>query len=88
MILFETGLPPRYYVPPEDVDASRLVPSDGRTHCPYKGSTTYWSVRTAGGTAEDVAWSYPEPLPEAAKVAGYLCFLGEGVEAKVDGEPV
>ena len=85
MILFETGLPPRYYIPPEDVDASLLTPSETHTECPYKGIASYWSVEANGATAEDVAWSYPEPLPEAAKATGHLCFYGEGVDTEVEG---
>jgi uncharacterized protein (DUF427 family) len=87
-MLHETGHLPVYYFPEEDVEQEYLEKTDHTTHCPYKGAATYWSVQAAGETIEDGAWSYPEPLPEAAKVAGYLCFLGEGVETKVDGEPV
>ena len=87
-ILFETGLPPRYYLPPEDVNTELLSPSETVTHCPYKGAASYWSARVNGENVEDVAWSYPEPLPEAAKTEGHYCFLGEGVETEVDGERV
>ena len=87
-ILFETGLPPRYYLPPEDVNTDLLTPSETVTHCPYKGAATYWSAEMNGKTIEDVAWSYPEPLPEAAKTEGHYCFLGDGVETEVDGERV
>lgn len=87
-ILFETGLPPRYYLPPEDVNTDMLVPSETVTRCPYKGTASYWSAALDGETVEDAAWSYPEPLPEAAKVEGHLCFLGENVETRVDGERV
>lgn len=82
-ILFETGLPPRYYIPPEDVNAGLLTESDTHTHCPYKGTASYHSVEANGKTVEDAAFFYPEPLPEAEKVEGYLCFLGEGVETEV-----
>ncbi|MGB3681632.1 MAG: DUF427 domain-containing protein [Rubrobacteraceae bacterium] len=87
-ILFETGLPPRYYLPPEDVNQDLLSPSETVTHCPYKGAASYWSAEINGETIEDVAWSYPDPLPEAAKAEGHYCFLGEDVETEVDGEPV
>lgn len=85
-LLFETGLPVRYYVPEEDVRTELLAPSETRTQCPYKGTASYRSVVTDGGRVEDAAFLYPEPLPEAGKVAGHLCFLGEGVEVEVDGE--
>jgi uncharacterized protein (DUF427 family) len=87
-VLFETGLSPRYYLPPEDVNTGLLSPSETVTHCPYKGTASYWSAEIGGETVEDVAWSYPEPLPEAAKTGGHFCFLGEGVEVEVDGERV
>ena len=84
-ILFETGLPPRYYIPPEDVRTELLVPSETKTVCPYKGIASYRSVRKNGAVIEDLAWYYPEPLPEAQKVQDYLCFYDEKVELEVDG---
>ncbi len=85
-ILLETGLPVRYYVPPEDVRTELLVPSDTRTQCPYKGDASYWSAEVGGGLAEDVAWSYPDPRRDAQRVVDHLCFLGERVEFEIDGE--
>lgn len=88
MVLFETGLPPRYYIPTEDVRMDLLSPSETVTHCPYKGEATYRSVEVDGETVEDAAWCYQNPLPEAEKVAGHLCFLGDGIETEVDGEKI
>ena len=87
-LLFETGLPTRYYVPEADVRLDLLVESDTRTRCPYKGVATYWSVQAADERFSDVAWGYPAPLPEARKLPGTLCFLGERVDIEVDGERV
>ena len=84
-MLFETSLPPRYYIPPEDVRADLLVPSETKTVCPYKGVASYRSIQTGHETIEDLAWYYPEPLPEAQKVKDHLCFYGEKVELEVDG---
>ena len=84
-MLFETGLPPRYYIPPEDVRTDLLVPSETKTVCPYKGVASYRSVQTNGEAVEDLVWYYPEPLPEAQKVKDHLCFYGEKVELEVDG---
>jgi uncharacterized protein (DUF427 family) len=86
-ILFETGLPPRYYIPPEDVRVDFLVPSDKRTQCPYKGVASYHSVEAGGETAEDLVWHYPEPIAAAAKIQGNLSFFNEKVDLEVDGEP-
>ncbi|SFR29701.1 Uncharacterized conserved protein, DUF427 family [Lentzea waywayandensis] len=86
-ILFETSLPPRYYLPLSDVRFDLLRPSDTRTQCPYKGTAAYWSVEVNGVTHEDLVWIYREPLPESQKVAGMACFFSEKVDLFVDGEP-
>lgn len=83
MAVFETGLPPRWYVPEADIDAD-LLESDTTTVCPYKGVATYRSM--AHGPA-DIAFSYPDPLPEAQGLPGHWCFLGEQVTTEVDGAP-
>ncbi len=85
-LLFETGLPTRYYLPKVHVRMDLLVPSSNTSACPYKGLARYWSVRTGRGTAEDLAWSYPTPLPESTKIAGLVCFYNERVDLEVDGE--
>jgi len=85
-LLFETGLPIRYYLPKTDVRLDLLVPSATRTHCPYKGTASYWSVRTEDGLVADVVWGYPTPVLESVKIAGYVCFYNEKVDIVVDGE--
>ena len=85
-ILFETGLPPRYYIPPEDVREDVLLKSEKSTRCPYKGIASYWSVEAGGDRVEDLIWYYPEPIPEAAKIRGHLAFFNERVDLEVDGE--
>jgi len=85
-VLFETSLPPRWYIPPEDVRADALSDSETRTGCAYKGFASYHTVRAGGELAEDLAWSYPDPRPEAARVAGYLAFFNERADVYVDGE--
>jgi uncharacterized protein (DUF427 family) len=84
-ILFETGLPPRYYIPPEDVRTELLVPSETKTVCPHKGIASYRSLRKNDEIGEDLVWYYPEPLPEAQKVKDHLCFYDEKIELEVDG---
>jgi len=85
-ILFETGLPPRYYIPPEDVREDVLAASEKTTQCPYKGIASYYSVEAGGKRVEDLVWYYPEPIPEAPKIKGLLCFFNEKVDLEVDGE--
>lgn len=87
-ILFETGLPPRYYLPMPDVRMELLRPSGTQTGCPYKGTAAYWSVEVNGELHRDLVWSYRSPLPESQKIAGLLCFYSERVDLYVDGERV
>jgi uncharacterized protein (DUF427 family) len=86
VILFETGLPPRYYLPLSDVRTELLTASDTQTHCPYKGTATYWSVDTGHGVRPDLVWAYRAPLAESQKVAGLACFYDEKVDVYLDGE--
>jgi uncharacterized protein (DUF427 family) len=87
--LFETRLPTRYYIPPEDVRMDLLVPSDKTSACPYKGRARYWLARIGGEEYPDIVWSYPEPIPECPKIKGLLSFFNEQVdEIRVDGAVV
>jgi uncharacterized protein (DUF427 family) len=87
-LLFETGLPTRYYLPLAAVRMDLLRPSDTSTHCPYKGTASYWSVDTGTRVHKDVVWIYRTPLPESQKVAGLACFYNERVEIFLDGEAI
>ncbi|MFG1611340.1 DUF427 domain-containing protein [Nonomuraea wenchangensis] len=81
-VLFETGLPARYYLPKTDVRLDLLERTDTVTHCPYKGTAEYWSVNGQ----EDLAWSYRTPLPESERIAGLVAFYNEKLDIYVDGE--
>ena len=85
-ILFETGLPSRYYIPLTDVRMDLLLPSATESHCPYKGTASYWSVDTGQAIHEDIVWMYRAPLPESQKVAGLACLYNEKVDLYLDGE--
>ena len=85
-VLFETGLPPRWYVPKVDVRMDLLEPTEKVTHCPYKGQAQYWSACIEDHVVPDVAWSYRTPLPESEKVAGMIAFYNERVGLFIDGE--
>jgi uncharacterized protein (DUF427 family) len=85
-VIFETGLPPRWYIPPEDVRQEVLVPSDKRTGCAYKGFASYHSVRAGGEEEADLVWCYHEPRHDAERIAGYLAFFNERVDLELDGE--
>lgn len=84
-LLFETGLPTRYYLPLTDVRTDLLRPSATATSCPYKGAASYWSLEVEGERFEDVVWTYPSPLPESVRIAGLACFYNERVHIRVDG---
>jgi uncharacterized protein (DUF427 family) len=84
-ILFETGLPPRYYLPISDLRMDLLRPSHTSTHCPYKGTAGYWTLEVNGKRYEDYVWIYRAPLPESQKIAGLACFYNERVDLYVDG---
>jgi uncharacterized protein (DUF427 family) len=84
-LLFETGLPVRYYLPKTHVRMDLLVPTDSESHCPYKGQAEWWSVRIGDEVHEDLAWSYRTPLPESQKIAGHIAFYDEKVDVYVDG---
>jgi uncharacterized protein (DUF427 family) len=84
-LLFETGLPTRYYLPRTHVRMDLLERSPTVTHCPYKGRAETWSIRDGERPREDLAWSYPAPLPESQKIAGLIAFYGEKLDIEVDG---
>ncbi len=79
LLLSETGMANRCYVPRGDVDFATLQSSLTSTHCPYKGQAEYWSRRNRA----DVAWSYPAPFDGAVRIAGHLSFWGDGVVVDV-----
>jgi uncharacterized protein (DUF427 family) len=89
LVLSETGLFNRYYLPREAVSASLHGPTDTTTYCPYKGTASYLTLELGGGERlEDAAWSYPEPFDEAVAVTDRVSFWGDGVEVLVDGQRV
>lgn len=86
VVLAETGMQPRYYLPREDVRMDLLRATGTASRCPFKGDARYWSAVTGAAVDEDVAWSYESPLPGAAGIAGLVAFYDERVEVTVDGE--
>jgi uncharacterized protein (DUF427 family) len=85
-MLCETALPPRYYLPAEDVRTDLLVPSSKRTRCAYKGSASYWHLDLPGRRHDDLVWSYPSPQHDAEPVRDLLAFFNERVDLEIDGE--
>ena len=84
--LFESGLPPRFYLPAEDVRLELLEPSETKTRCAYKGLASYWHVRVGDALHEDLAWTYEEPDHDGRAIRGLICFFNERVDLEVDGQ--
>jgi uncharacterized protein (DUF427 family) len=85
-LLFETGLPVRYYLPKTHVRLDLLQASDAVSHCPYKGTAEYWSF-DGQASHRNIAWSYPTPLPESERIAGLVSFYDHKIDLYLDGVP-
>ncbi|WP_137844743.1 DUF427 domain-containing protein [Microbacterium sp. 2FI] len=86
-LLFETGLPTRYYIPWADVRSDLFVASTTSSICPYKGAAEYWSLQIGDQLVKDIAWVYRHPIPECPKIENLVCFYDEQVDGViVDGE--
>ena len=90
LLVVETGLPPRWYVPRADVRLELLTPTDTHSTCPYKGVASYFSMTVNGADYEDIVWTYNAPWPECPKIEQAMCFFNErdAVTLTVDGEDV
>ena len=89
VMVFETGLPTRYYLNFTEVNLEHLEPSDTVTSCPYKGQTTgYWNVSVGDTRYPDLAWTYDFPTRQLLPIAGLVAFYNEKVDITVDSEPL
>lgn len=87
VMVFETGLPTRYYINQTEINYEHLIPSDTVTSCPYKGTTSrYWSVRTGGTVHKDLAWAYDFPTRQLQPIAGLVAFYNEKVDIFLSGQ--
>jgi uncharacterized protein (DUF427 family) len=85
VLMLETGLPHRYYIPMSNVRLELLRSSVKRASSPYKGEARYYSVQIGDTVVEDLAWCYQYPTPEAAKIANHVCFPQGKVDLYIDG---
>jgi uncharacterized protein (DUF427 family) len=86
VMVFETGLPTRYYLPRTDLRLEHLVPTDTVTECPYKGRTSrYWSAQVGEAEHRDIAWSYDFPTRQLLPIAGLVAFYNEKLDLYLDG---
>jgi uncharacterized protein (DUF427 family) len=87
VMVFETGLPTRYYLSRTDIDFGHLIPTGTVTSCPYKGTTSgYWSVRAGGTVHQDLGWSYDFPTRDLLPIAGMIAFYNEKVDIVLEGQ--
>jgi uncharacterized protein (DUF427 family) len=86
MGVFETHLPPRWYLPRQDVRMDLLAPSETTSVCAYKGHASYFSLASGSPAGRDIAWTYTDPLHEVAAVKDRVCFFAERTDLELDGE--
>ena len=85
VVVFETGLPPRYYLDKATIDWSLLTPNDTVSSCPYKGTTSeYWNVSVDGNDVADIAWNYNFPTLPLTPIAGLVAFYDEKLQLTLD----
>jgi uncharacterized protein (DUF427 family) len=88
LVVSETGLPDRFYVPAADVRIELLEASGRRTFCPYKGMASYWSATAGGRFVTNAAWSYTRPRRRRRALAGHFAFREPDAVVVVGEEPV
>ncbi|WP_245442281.1 DUF427 domain-containing protein [Mesorhizobium hawassense] len=85
-MLFETGLPTRYYFTITDLIPGIIAPSETVTRCPYKGIARYYNVTIDNKYYPDMVWYYPDPVHESSRIKGMVSFANEFVDRiLVDG---
>lgn len=79
--LQEASYPPVLYIPREDTEMGSLQATQHKTHCPYKGDASYFSVKVGDKGAENAVWSYVEPYPAVSGIAGHLAFYPDRMDS-------
>lgn len=80
LTLSEASYPPVFYIPRGDAKMEMLSQTGHTSHCPYKGDASYFSISAAGRVAENAVWSYTQPFPAMAEIAGHLAFYRSRVD--------
>jgi uncharacterized protein (DUF427 family) len=88
MCVLETGHPPSFYLPWDDVARQLLQPAAGSSFCEWKGPAQYWTLVRGDRQLPGVAWSYPRPLPGAEALADCVAFYPAALDCRVDGAVV
>jgi uncharacterized protein (DUF427 family) len=87
VLLYETGIPVCFYIPPSDIDLSLFEATDTHTTCPFKGVASYWTYQGASGEEHpDCVWAYEDPLPAVSVIKGHLSFYGTVAGISVEGD--
>lgn len=87
LTLREAAYPAVYYIPRGDVSEAALTRTDTTSYCPFKGHASYFSVTTAGGdTVTDAIWTYEQPFPAVAAIAGHVAFYPDKADISVSGD--
>lgn len=84
-LLFETGLPVRYYIPWDDIRSEVMTASPSESVCCYKGRARYWHIDTPAGRYPDAAWEYAEPLQDGERIRSCVCFYQTALSLYIDG---
>ncbi|MCC7266617.1 MAG: DUF427 domain-containing protein [Caulobacteraceae bacterium] len=80
LVLREASYPPVVYFPRQDVSMEYMARTEHRTHCPYKGDASYYSLVMDGDLAENAIWTYETPIDDMALIRGRLAFYPNLVE--------
>ncbi|CAN5184118.1 DUF427 domain-containing protein [soil metagenome] len=86
LTLQESTYPAVQYIPLDDVNRGLLARTDTSTYCPYKGDAGYYSVTTTAGTTDDAIWTYEQPYPAVASIAGYVAFYPDKADITVSAD--
>ena len=81
LVLKEASYPPVSYIPRKDVNLALLRRTERKTHCPYKGEASYYTIHAGGRVAENAIWSYENPLADMSAIAGYVAFYPDRVDS-------
>lgn len=84
VLLDETGLPTRYYLPREDVRTDLLRATTFSTTCPFKGDASYWTLTLGDQVHDGIVWSYEHPIPQAEGIMGLMSFYNDRVQLTVE----
>jgi uncharacterized protein (DUF427 family) len=87
LTLREADYPPVQYIPRKDVRMGELTSSNTKSHCPYKGEATYFSIKSDGDRSHDAIWTYEAPYGAVSAIKDYLAFYADRVDG-IEERPV